>query len=98
MNYEGIIAEIKKKMVFDLLETYPSMEYRSIKFERLRPNQRELCEAVEKFKCLDGRYYFDGDFVSRKQLEKELALKDYKIVMCAYVKEEIEAEDKNDGI
>lgn len=85
MNYENIITEFKKKMVCDLLEIYPSMEYRDIRFEVLKPEPSELYRWVEDFKCLDGRYHYCGDCVSREWLEKELSQKDYKIFMNANV-------------
>lgn len=87
MHYEKILIEFKKKMVCDLLETYPSMEYRDITFEVLKPEPSELHRLVEDFKCLDGRYHYGGAFVSREWLEKELSQKDYKIFMNAYVEE-----------
>ncbi len=92
VDHEKILTTLKKTMVDELLEDYPSTEYRSITFEVLKPSPSELGELAESFKRLGGRYHYGGDFVSREWLEKELSQKDYKIFMNAYVKE---ADDEN---
>ena len=74
-------------MVLALLEKYPSTEYRSIIFEVFKPESQELCKLVESFKYSDGQYHYDGNFVSREWLEKELSQKDYKVSMSVYIAE-----------
>lgn len=92
IDCEKVILGFKQHMVNDLLENFPSMDYRSITFELCKPNSHELRIWVEDFKCLDGRYHYGGDFVSREWLEKELSQKPYKITMCADVWEEEQKE------
>lgn len=83
MDYDGYIACLKQKMVCDLLETYPSMVYNNITFEIRKLDRSELPTWLNQFKLLDGRYLYHGEVVSREYLEKELADKDYKIIMTA---------------
>ena len=88
MDYDGYIIALKQRMVHDLLRDFPSMIYNNISFEICKADSFELIHLVEEFKLLDGRYMYNGEFVSRGFLAEKLANRDYKIVMTAYVGED----------
>jgi hypothetical protein len=89
----SFITSAKQRAVCDLLENYPT-DYFEISFELQKPDGRELWEAVEYFRCSDGRYLYDGNIVSRNWLAEELAQLDYKLHMTAWVKEK-DADEKD---
>lgn len=84
---DSFITSMKQRAVCELLEKYSNITYFEISFELQKPDERELWEAVEYFRCSDGRYLYDGNIVSRHWLAEELSQLDYKLHMTAWVKE-----------
>ena len=77
----------KQKAISDLLEEYTNISYFEVYFETQKASDRELYESVEYFKRADGRYHYNGEFVSRERLENELAQLDAMLTMTAWIKE-----------
>ena len=76
----------KQKAMSDLLEEYPNITFMEVYFDVQKATGRELTEAVDYFRCGD-RYRYDGNYVSRPWLEKELAKLDAILTMTAWIKE-----------
>ena len=89
-DVDRLILLCKQKAVHDLLEKYPSITYCEISFDFQKASAAEVYESVENFKCADGRYIYNGDFVSREFLGNELSRIDAKLVMTAWIKEKSE--------
>lgn len=84
---EEMLSVFKEKAVFDLLREHPKLTYFEASFDIQKVNKAELNECIEYFKTISGRYLYEGDFVSREYLEKELSQIDSKIVMTATIAE-----------
>ena len=87
IDIEELITAEKKRAVAELFENYPTITYCEISFTTQKASRSEVNEAVEYFKCRDGRYIYDGEFVSREFLEKELSQIDANLFMTAWIKE-----------
>ena len=84
---EEMISVFKEKAVFDLLREHPKLTYFEASFDLQKMNKAELNESVEYFKTVSGRYLYEGNFVSREYLEKELSQIDSRIVLTAKIAE-----------
>lgn len=83
-RYEDFIGDQKKRMVCDLMDEYPENRYELVCFD-VEGSDAELFEAIEhNFKGRDGRYHYDGNFVSREFLEKKFENIPCQIRLTAY--------------
>jgi hypothetical protein len=82
-----LIKCFKQKAVGDLIEEYPNIIYSEICFDVQKMSGSELYESIEYFKTVSGRYLYQGEFVSRERLEKELSQLDTLLTMTAWIKE-----------
>lgn len=83
----ALISTFKHKAMQDLLDEHPNLVYLEASFEVTKVNHKELCECVEFYKTVSGRYLYEGNFVSREFLEKELSEITSKIVLTAGIGE-----------
>ena len=81
ISYANAIKSIKEEMEYELIKKFP--KNKNVYFEVCKPTKEELTELVERYKLLDGRYYYDGEFKSREYLEELFKTRDYKIYMYA---------------
>jgi hypothetical protein len=81
-----LVNFFKQKAMSDLLEEYPNITFMEVCFEVQKASSQELRDGVEYFRRGD-RYIYDGNFVSRPRLEKELAKLDATLIMTAWIKE-----------
>lgn len=86
-NRDDLVKYFKQKAVGDLIEEYPNIIYSEIYFDLQKMSGPELCESVEYFKTVSGRYLYRGEFVSREWLENELSQLDTLLTMTAWIKE-----------
>lgn len=84
---DEMISTFKHKAIQDLFDEHPKLTYLEASFGLQKVNKAELNECVEYFKTISGRYLYEGNFVSREYLEKELAQIDSKIVLTAAIAE-----------
>ncbi len=85
-NRSNLVNFFKQKAMSDLLEEYPNITFMEVYFDVQKASGSELKEGVEYFRRGD-RYMYDGNFVSRPWLEKELAKLDATLTMTAWIKE-----------
>ena len=86
-NRAEMISAFKHRVLQDLLNDHPNLVYFEASFDITKVNSAELGECVEFFKTMSGRYLYEGNFVSREFLEKELSSIDSKIVLTAKIGE-----------
>lgn len=81
------ILTIKQRMLCKMLEELPAKCYEAVCFEFER-KKAIVYEEIEFFKQADGRYIYNGDFVSREFLEKKFENLPYRIKMTVHVRKE----------
>lgn len=82
-----ILAQ-KQKMLCMLMEDHPASVYEAVCFE-IESNEGEIYNAIEDyFKKADGRYIYNGKFVSREFLWERFKNLPCLIKMTVYVREE----------
>ena len=85
---DEMILTFKHKAIQDVLDDHPKLTYFEATFDLQKMNKAELNESVEYFKTVSGRYLYEGNFVSREYLEKELSQVTSKIVLIASIRED----------
>ena len=82
-----ILAQ-KQKMLCMLMEDHPASVYEAVFFE-IESNEGEIYNAIEDcFKKADGRYIYNGKFVSREFLWERFKNLPCRIKMTVHVREE----------
>ena len=94
---KDFIRDKKRQMLCTMFEEHPAKMYEAIRFETQK-NVSAVYEEIENcFKKADGRYIYEGNFVSREFLWQKFADFPFRIVMTVWVNEEQLESEENDG-
>ena len=85
---KDFIHDRKRQMLCAMFDEHPASVYEAICF-KLKFDKGKIYEEIENwFKKADGRYIYNGEFVSREFLCKRFGNLPCRITMTVYAKEE----------